>query len=100
MVEGDPLPPGLSNGALATYELLKKLDGRLDTIEGRLLTLEKGKPKSFSVPQVISQCIAGLMCLGVIGGAIVGKLDIGVALAFAGGLAFSLPGLASKGGAS
>ena len=91
-------PAGLSNGTLATYELLQKLDKRLASIEGRLSTLETAKaPKQLNVTQLVSQIIAGSISLTVVVGAVFGSIDVSVALAFAGGLAFSLPGLVTRG---
>lgn len=93
-VSPEPARPP-TNGATSALDLLVKMDERLGAIEGRLSNLEIARaPKKLDVPQLVSQGIAGICAVAVIAGAILGKIDTSVALAFAGGLAFALPGLA------
>lgn len=83
-----------TNGAGSTIELLSEISHRLESIEARMSVVEAAaKPNRLDVTQLVSQGIAGAIALTVVIGAVVGKVPVEIALAFAGGMAFSLPGL-------
>lgn len=86
------------NGAQSLSALLGKIADRLDAIETRMALVEAAKASpGLNVPQLVAQGVAGAIAIAVVVGAILGKVDLATAIAFAGGLGFSLPGLLQKG---
>lgn len=98
----DGAPPEHKNGAQSLGELMGRIADRLDAIEARMAKVETAaSPEPLNVGLLISRSVAGLVAVAVVVGAVLGKVDLTTALAFAGGLGFAMPGmLPNRGGQS